>query len=503
MEFYEENKYGFTNDGNHSAEPERIERDRAYEFTANAEPVQAAPVREETRRSPSRMGRRIIALALCCALIGGLFGVGGTLLTQKLTPSAEPAAEQTSATALKSSSGDSTKVVTMQNDTSTLKSAADVYEQNVNSTVGITTEISTNYWGYQTTAAASGSGFIISEDGYILTNHHVVEDATSVTVAMYDGKEYPAEIVGYDENNDIAVLKIEATGLTPVTVGDSDELRVGDDVVAIGNPLGELTFSLTKGVVSALSREVTMENGVSMKLIQTDCAINSGNSGGALFNLYGEVVGITNAKYSSSGTTQASIDNIGFAIPMNRVKSIVSSIIEKGYFSKPYVGVSITDVSEETQSYGLPKGAAIKEVVKDSPAAQAGLQANDIIVETNGQQITGRTDFADMVSAAQPGDTLKLKVYRQGEYVEVSVTVGEKVQNAKPDAESTEQQSAQPEGRDEQGRNGNGQNPYGEGEKPFGGSENPFGNWGGSGDSEGSGSIEDFFGGSFPFGNWG
>ena len=263
-------------------------------------------------------------------------------------------------------------------DTSREVTPAEVYAANVNSTVGITTSVTTNFWGFHTTSAAAGSGFILTDDGYVITNHHVIENSDSITVSLYDGTAYEAELIGYDAGNDIAVLKVEAEGLTPVVIGDSENLNVGDSVIAIGNPLGELTFSLTSGAVSALDREITLSNSVTMELIQTDCAINSGNSGGALFNLYGEVVGVTNAKYSGSGGG-ASIDNIGFAIPVNHVKDIIKSIIENGYITKPYIGVSVAEVSRETQSYGLPKGAAVRDVAEDGPAAAAGLEENDII----------------------------------------------------------------------------------------------------------------------------
>ena len=313
----------------------------------------------------------------------------------------------------------------------------------MNSTVGITTSVTTNFWGYQTTAAVSGSGFILTEDGYILTNFHVIEDSNSITVTAYDGTTYDATVVGYDESNDIAVLKVEAEGLTPVVLGDSDDLNVGDTVVAIGNPLGELTFSLTSGVVSALDREVTMSSGVTMDLIQTDCAINSGNSGGALFNLYGEVIGITNAKYSGSGSSgQASIDNIGFAIPINSVRNIVESIIENGYIVKPYIGVSVTDVSAETQSYGLPQGAAVKEVTEGSPAEQAGLQVNDIITRVGDTEITCSDDLVSLVKECQAGDELVMQVYRSGETLELTVTVAEKQQSAL-EVDDESQKSAQ------------------------------------------------------------
>ena len=236
------------------------------------------------------------------------------------------------------------------------------------------------------------------------------------------------------------MLKVEAQGLSPVVLGNSENLNVGDPVVAIGNPLGELTFSLTSGAVSAMEREITTSNGVTMNLMQTDCAINSGNSGGALFNLYGEVVGITNAKYSSSGS-EASIDNIGFAIPINRVRSIVESIIEKGYIAKPYLGVSLTDVSAETQSYGLPQGASVKAVTENSPAAAAGLQVNDIITQVDDTEITGSSDVLKIVSECEVGQSLKLKVYRMGVTVDLEITVGEQIQNAIETEEETPQQN--------------------------------------------------------------
>ena len=327
-------------------------------------------------------------------------------------------------------------------DTGKLMTPAEVYAANVNSTVGITTSVTTNFWGFQTTSAASGSGFILTGDGYVLTNYHVIESSNSISVTLYDGKSYDAVLIGYDESSDIAVLKIDAEGLTPVVLGDSDNLNVGDSVVAIGNPLGELTFSLTSGAVSALNREITLSNSVTMNLIQTDCAINSGNSGGALFNLYGEVIGITNAKYSGSGSG-ASIDNIGFAIPINHVRGIVESIIENGYVAKPYIGVNVSDVSEETMGYGLPAGAAVKAVSEDSPAEKAGLQVNDIITAVNGKEISGRTGLSEAVSAASVGDTLTLTVYRQGNTISVDVTVGEQIQSAlaNEDNRQSEQQS--------------------------------------------------------------
>ncbi len=375
----------------------------------------------------------VITVTLVCSLLAGALGAGGMFLATKLnsdpTGTAQPNNSQGSQSATILEGVRENVVIDITKiDTSKVMTQAEVYAANVNSTVGITTSITTNFWGYQTTSAASGSGFVFSKDGYILTNYHVVEDSDSITVSMYDGKTHDAKLVGYDESNDVAVLKIEADNLVPVVLGNSDNLNVGDSVVAIGNPLGELTFSLTSGSISAKDREITMSNGASMQLMQTDCAINSGNSGGALFNMYGEVIGITNAKYSSS-SSGASIDNIGFAIPINKARSIAESIIEKGYVSKPYIGVSVATVSEETQIYGLPQGASVQEIVENSPAAAAGLQINDIITHVDGKEITGSSDLVATIRNAAIGDELKLTVYRMGDTLELTITVGEQQTN--------------------------------------------------------------------------
>ena len=397
---------------------------------------------EPPKKKKKLSAGKIIAIALACALLGGCLGVGATLLLRNNTENQTPS----TGTTMYVGERQTEKVNTARTDTSEKLTPREVYAQNVNSTVGITTSITTNYWGYQTTSAASGSGFILTEDGYILTNYHVIENSSSVQVTTYDNTSYSASIVGYDESNDIAVLKIDATGLTPVVLGSSDDLYVGDEVMAIGNPLGELTFSLTVGYVSALDREVTLSSGTTMDLIQTDAAINSGNSGGALFNSYGEVVGITNAKYSSSSSSgSASIDNIGFAIPINHVKNIITSIIEKGYISKPYVGVSVSDVNQQTQLYGIPAGAAVQAVSDDSPAAEAGLQAGDVITRVNGTEITGSSDLVSLVSEAAIGDTLTMTVYRQGSTMELTVTVGEQVQSALAN-EQTQQAASDSQG---------------------------------------------------------
>lgn len=424
-----------------SSEPQSSE----YRYVPPREAKQFydGPVKQKKKFSAGK----IIALALCFSLLGSILGVAGTVGVYWVVK------EDSKNILVDNTKDDSTILIgdwenTVINaetvDTSKVMTPAEVYATNVNATVGIATSVTTNYWGYQTTSAASGSGFILSNDGYIVTNYHVVEDSTSISVALYDGTTYDAKIVGYDANNDIAVLKVEAENLTPVIIGDSENMNVGDTVLAIGNPLGELTFSLTHGVISAMNRQVTLSSGSTMNLIQTDCSINSGNSGGALFNLYGEVVGITNAKYSNNGdTSEASIENIGFAIPISQVISIIESIIEKGYIAKPYIGVSVMDVSQETQSYGLPEGAAVKDVTADSPSEKAGLKVNDIITKVNDTDISGSQDLVSIVGKAVPGDVLVLSVYRQGKTLEITITVGEQIQSAIPEGTTAQESNSQ------------------------------------------------------------
>ena len=458
-------------------EPIQHQQSYSYECSGGPQPSasQQAPQPEPAPQKKSGKAGKVVALLLACALVGGGSGWGAAALASKNSGSAAaaPAAASSDTSVMLEGQRQTAALQVASVDTSKLLTASEVYAQNVNSTVGITTSITTNYFGYQTTAAAAGSGFILTQDGYILTNYHVVESSSSIKVTTYDGTSYDAQLIGYDESNDVAVLKVDATDLTPVVLGDSDSVSVGDSVVAIGNPLGELTFSLTAGAISALDRPVTLSSGTTMNLMQTDCAINSGNSGGALFNMYGEVIGITNAKYSSSSSSsEASIDNIGFAIPINQVRSIVESIIQNGYIVKPYIGVSVSDVSSESQSYGLPQGAAVRSVVENSPAAEAGLQENDIITAANGDAITGSNDLVKLVKAASAGDTLELTVYRQGQTITVTLTVGEQKQDALPAQTTDDTQS-------------DSQNPYSQYEQ-YGGQ---------NGDQYGQ-----QYGGSFPFG---
>ena len=416
----------------------------------DALPPTEEPIAPAKKKKDGWSGSKVVAIALTCSLLGGALGAGGMLLGSQLMnnpdQSSDQPAGQSNASTIVEGNRENAVIDITKVEMDKLLTQAEVYAANVNSTVGITTSITTNFWGYQTTSAASGSGFIFSDDGYILTNYHVVEESSAITVTMYDGTGYDAKLIGYDEGNDVAVLKIDATNLVPVVLGNSDQINVGDHVVAIGNPLGELTFSLTAGAISAKDREITMSNGATMQLLQTDCAINSGNSGGALFNLYGEVIGITNAKYTSNSSSNTSIDNIGFAIPINKARQIAESIIEKGYVSKPYVGLSVTTVSTETQSYGLPKGAAVKTVAADSPAAKAGIQVNDIITHIGGKEISGSSELVSIVNKAAVGDTLVFTVYRKGNTSDITVTVGEQIQSAQNQQNAqTQSQSQRPQ----------------------------------------------------------
>ena len=405
---------------------------------------------EETIKTPepkkTRKGKtalKVAALALGCSLLGGAVGAGGTALTgfALYTVNKQVAVEDTNATTVYEGIKDNPALNVSYKDTSKEMSASEIYAKNVNSTVGITTSITTNYFGYQTTTPAAGSGFILTEDGYIITNYHVIEDASEIKVTTYGGDEYDAKLIGYDESNDIAVIKVDANNLAPVTLGDSDALNVGDDVIAIGNPLGELTFSLTSGAVSALDRNVTLSN-ASMNLIQTDCAINSGNSGGALFNTYGEVIGITNAKYSSNGFNTSSIDNIGFAIPINSVKKIITEIIEDGSITKPYIGVYIYDLGSDYKKFGLT-GAVVQKVEENSPAEEAGLKPNDLITKVNGEDIADSEELRNILAKGNEGDTYTLTVNRSGEIIEIEVTISIKKQAALPEEEKPAQSEQQ------------------------------------------------------------
>ena len=295
-----------------------------------------------------------------------------------------------------------------------------VYAQNKKCVVAISNQVTTNIFGQVSNTASSGSGFILSADGYIVSNYHVVEGASKLTVITSDGDEYPATLVGHEEKNDLALLKIEATDLPFVKLGKSNDLIVGDQVVAIGNPLGELTNTLTVGYISAKERDVTTDGSI-INMLQTDAAINPGNSGGPLFNMKGEVIGITTAKYSGTTSSGASIEGIGFAIPIDDVSGMIAELIENGYVSSPYIGINI---SNRTDGFGV----YVESVEPNTPAAKSGLKAGDIIVGLGDHDIHSLTELDKALRNFEPYQTTSISVYRSRSVLELSITLGEKNQ---------------------------------------------------------------------------
>lgn len=287
--------------------------------------------------------------------------------------------------------------------------------------------------GQTQTMYYTGSGFVITADGYVVTNYHVVEGCKNLTVTTIDGQEHKAKLIGYESANDIALLKAEATDLAYVAMGSSNSLQVGEQVVAIGNPLGELTSTLTVGYISAKDRIITTD-GVTINMLQTDAAINSGNSGGPLFNMYGQVVGITTSKYSGTSSSGASIEGIGFAIPMDDVAGMIEDLQKYGYITGAYLGVMVKDVDSYAQSYGLPAGAYVVEVTPGYAAEKAGLKANDIIVNIGGYDVVSMSDISRVLRKFKAGDTTTITVYRNGRNVNMSITLDEKPQATPSDS---------------------------------------------------------------------
>ena len=396
-----------------------------YEVSGNPIPNYSyANMYQEPKKKKRVSTGKLIALLLAASIVGNLVGFATAYVLQYMYKQS-PVGGGT--TTIYQGDREPAELKIENVETGELMTPAEVYAANVNATVGISTSVTTNFWGYSTTAAVSGSGFILSADGYIATNYHVVENGTSIKVTLFNGQEYMAKLMGYNKNKDIAVLKVDAQNLPCVTLGDSDKVLVGEQIMAIGNPLGELTFSLSVGVVSAMNREVYFEEGIKMELIQTDCAINSGNSGGAMFNAYGEVVGIATGKYSGATGSGTYIDNIGFAVPINDIKDMVRQVIEKGYTSRAYLGITFINVDERMQLYGVPKGASVSSVDEKSPAKQGGLRTYDVITAFNGQKVENKEDLVAAVDACTPNQKVIVSIYRSGEILELEITLGEKI----------------------------------------------------------------------------
>ena len=389
---------------------------------------------------------KFLAVGLCCAIIGGGVGGGAVWAINRFGGNTATIYEGTRPSA-----------VSLANvDGKTVLSAEEVYASNLESVVGVNGNVTTNVWGQTVKNAVSGSGFVISSNdtaSYILTNYHVIDGVTDITVFFADGKSYDATLVGGEEENDIAVLKIDQGNLRPVVLGDSDAINVGEDVYAIGNPLGELTFTFTGGYVSAKDRSVTMSDGTVMNMIQTDTAINSGNSGGPLFDKYGQVVGIVSAKLSSSSSSEASVEGLGFAIPINDVKDMVTSIMENGYVTgKPNVGILMSDVDESAQRYGVPAGSEVLAILDGSCAQTAGLQVGDIITAVGDTTVSSSDALKSAIKDCKAGDSVTFTVYRSGETLTINVVLDEDNQERQDamnqlseDYNQQQQQQSQPQ----------------------------------------------------------
>ena len=428
---------------NHQPQAEEY-RHTQQEANYQYQPQYVPPKPPKAKKQHKGLGKKILAAALALALIAGSCGVTAFLVNNRWESraSAMEANFTSKINDLQKQIDHSASAIptpgkpTVSGD---LLSPSQVYAANVDSVVAISSTIKSSSFYGTTEGTSTGSGFILSEDGYVITNHHVVDGATSVSVITHDGSEYPASIIGTVADNDIAVLHIDATGLPAVAIGDSDNLVIGDMVVAIGNPLGTLTSTQTVGYVSGKDRDVTTDGSI-MSMIQTDAAINSGNSGGPLFNMYGEVVGVTSAKYSGTSGSGASIEGIGFAIPINDVMGIINDLIDYGYVTGAYLGVTVTNTDEESAAmFGLPVGAYVMTVEKDSSAERAGIQPKDIITNLGGHEVKGVTTLTRALRNFKAGDTTTVTVVRSGGEHVLEITLDEKPQQL-PSAQTAPQQ---------------------------------------------------------------
>ena len=376
-----------------------------------------------------KAGVKVTALLLACAVVGGAAGYGGAALSSS------------GKTTIRQSNRTASEITVKQVSGQTLMSPAEVYASTVNSVVSINcSSVSTNIFGQSVQSASSGSGFIITQDGYIVTNHHVVSGASSVTVTLHDGREYPATVVGSDSDYDVAVLKINATDLQPVTLGNSSNVNVGDSVLAIGNPLGELTFSMSQGIVSCCDRAINVD-GTPFNMIQVDASINPGNSGGPLMNLYGEVVGIVSAKYSSYSDT--TVEGLGFAIPIGDVQAIITDIMENGQVTdKPSFGITAGTMTEQMAAqYQIEQksGAFVYSVNKGGAGEKAGLRMGDVITKVDSTDIASMEDLTAAKKGHKAGDTVTVTYFRDGSSHTTSLTFDVKADDTVQDSQQGQQ----------------------------------------------------------------
>ena len=380
-------------------------------------PQQPAP-------KPPRKGRRTLLRVLACvgvAALGFGGGIGGAVLASRTGLTGNQVVVQQ----VQRDTSDAANANSTGGESMSLQQISSVVSPSV---VAITTEQmsgSQTWFGGYYVQSGAGSGVIISQDGYILTCAHVVDGATSVKVQLQNGETYDASIVGSDATSDIAVLKIEATGLTPAVIGDSDALAVGETVVAVGNPLGTLSNTVTDGIISALNREVTVEDN-DMTLLQTNASISPGNSGGGLFNANGELIGVVNAKSSYSEA-----EGIGFAIPIDSAMEIAQQLIENGAVIRPALGVKILDVMDANTANQLgvsATGVYVVEVTAGGGAEAAGVQAGDRIIAVDDTAVSSSNSVKSYLADKQVGDTVNLQVEREGKVLTLSVTLGSSTQ---------------------------------------------------------------------------
>lgn len=395
----------------------------------------AEPVMTDTPVQPKKhhggVGR-VVALILSCAVISAACGFGGAILAQNGSRTGKTTVQQSNRTAA--------TVNVKKVDGQTLMTPSEVYASTVNSVVSINcSAVSTNIFGQQTESASSGSGFIYTADGYIVTNQHVVANASSINVTLYNGDTYPATLVGSDSDYDVAVLKIDAKDLPALTLGSSTDVNVGDTVLAIGNPLGELTFSMSQGIVSCVNRAINVE-GTPFNMIQVDASINPGNSGGPLMNLYGEVVGIVSAKYSSYANT--TVEGLGFAIPINDVQSIIKDIMENGSVgNKAYMAITAGTMTQQMAAQykiNATEGVFVYSVEDDGAGDKAGLKLGDVITKLNDTQITSMEDLSAAKKGFKAGDTVTLTVLRDGKEITTQLTFDAQPQTTDDTADSSQ-----------------------------------------------------------------
>lgn len=417
------------------AQSEYTQPDYIPEWTQPTQPEEPEEPKKK-RRTWLKITALLLALAIVASLGRALLrsAINGLAAHNASGDSAQPAAEASGAASAPESAGEpyQRELTPLPETLPTYDSgktltAQEVYGINVDAVCGIATEVTTNVFGQTASTAVVGSGFVLTEDGYVVTNNHVVEGTDNVSVKLHDGSTYPAEVVGGDSLSDVALLKIEAEGLLHVAVGDSDAIAVGEGCIAIGNPLGELTFTMTGGYVSALPREINI-SGKPISMFQTDAAINAGNSGGPLFDMAGNVIGITSAKISGITGSGASIEGVGFAIPINEALRVVYDLQEYGYVrGRAFLGVTVKELDAATaDTYGLPVGPIVQSVVADSCADKAGIAVKDIILRFNGRMVQTYTQLMSALNKCSAGDEVTLHIYRAGAELDVTLTLDER-----------------------------------------------------------------------------